>query len=444
MNIIKSSVHCALSLAILAGCSNENFTDQEKVFSDSTMNAKVIYGSDGRQDVYQVNLQLKQLADSTVALIKTNQLITRGESTIISSKNFGQEMQLCPSEKFREQNTAAFCSGFLVSPDTIVTAGHCIKTQSDCVNTSFVFGFSLKQEEILPSQIATTEVYRCHEITKQVLTSQGADFAIIKLDRTVTNHRPLNLRQSGTAQVGDPLVVIGHPSGLPTKITVGGQIRSVAHAEFIVANTDTYGGNSGSAVFNANTGVVEGILVRGEQDYVPKGNCYTSYTCLDTNCRGEDITKISVVNEFLQVNPSTETPTSTLPPHPPEGSNPSPTLPSTEIFISNSAVSIPDNNKIGVTSNLIVNSTPRGRKVLVKVNIVHPYVGDLAVKLIASDGQSVVLQNRLGGSTNNIIKTFDVTSTIGKVNVKGAYKLVIQDLAKQDNGTLKSWSIQFE
>ncbi len=63
------------------------------------------------------------------------------------------------------------------------------------------------------------------------------------------------------------LVVIGRPSGLPTKVADGAQVRSVNDV-FLVANLDTYGGNSGSAVFNAVTGVVEGILVRGDTDYV--------------------------------------------------------------------------------------------------------------------------------------------------------------------------------
>ncbi len=36
---------------------------------------------------------------------------------------------------------------------------------------------------------------------------------------------------------------------------------------WLIANLDTYGGNSGSAVFNAD-GLVEDILVRGARDYV--------------------------------------------------------------------------------------------------------------------------------------------------------------------------------
>lgn len=67
-----------------------------------------------------------------------------------------------------------------------------------------------------------------------------------------------------------------------------------------MANLDTYGGNSGSAVFNDRTGEVEGILVRGEVDYTYKGNCMVSNVCTDSGCRGEDVTYISEVLQFLQ------------------------------------------------------------------------------------------------------------------------------------------------
>jgi hypothetical protein len=60
-----------------------------------------------------------------------------------------------------------------------------------------------------------------------------------------------------------------------------------------VANLDTYGGNSGSPVFNATNHQVEGILVRGENDFVTNGSCYVSLVCPTTGCRGEDVTRCS-------------------------------------------------------------------------------------------------------------------------------------------------------
>ena len=65
-------------------------------------------------------------------------------------------------------------------------------------------------------------------------------------------------------------------------------------APFFVANLDTYGGNSGSPVFNAASYKVEGILVRGENDFVTNGTCYVSLVCPTTGCRGEDVTRATV------------------------------------------------------------------------------------------------------------------------------------------------------
>lgn len=76
----------------------------------------------------------------------------------------------------------------------------------------------------------------------------GEDFAVIKLDRPVAQVAPLAYRQSRMMGAGgENLTVIGHPSGLPLKVAGDASVRSVL-PEFLVANLDTYGGNSGSAV----------------------------------------------------------------------------------------------------------------------------------------------------------------------------------------------------
>jgi V8-like Glu-specific endopeptidase len=122
----------------------------------------------------------------------------------------------------------------------------------------------------------------------------------VKLDRKVRNHLPLNMRLSGDVKVGDPLTVLGYPEGLPLKVADGAAVRSVSKPGFFVANTDTYGGNSGSAVINASTRLVEGVLVRGEKDFewTPAG-CARSYRCKDNACRGEDITRIGEIAKAL-------------------------------------------------------------------------------------------------------------------------------------------------
>jgi S1-C subfamily serine protease len=261
---------------------------------------KVIYGDDGRVDWYQVSDQnVRDAADSTVALIRAANLTQSGAVTNISTVSYGQGMGLCPGEPFYNQETAAFCSGFLVAPDTIVTAGHCISDQASCVQTRMVFGFKLSQKDVNPRSVPTDHVYSCATVVHSVSVPTGEDFAVVKLDRPVTDFPPLTYRTTGKISVGDALHVIGHPAGLPVKVAGGAQVRAVQD-QFLVANLDTYGGNSGSAVFNSVTGEVEGILVRGETDFVYQNGCRTSNRCPDTGCRGEDVTLFERVLPYIK------------------------------------------------------------------------------------------------------------------------------------------------
>jgi hypothetical protein len=261
---------------------------------------KVIYGTDTRIDLYQVDdSRLLSLADSTVALFPASGVATDGGVAKLTTESFGERMGLCKEEPFFEQRTGAFCSGSLVAPDVIMTAGHCVPSAEECANIKFVFGFAVKQKGVLPESVPEADVYGCKELIGRQQVGDGADWALVRLDRKVAGHKPLKLNLSGTIAEKTEVLVIGHPSGLPTKIAGGAHVRDSSKPGFFVANLDTYGGNSGSAVFNSATGLVEGILVRGEQDYVQKGGCRVSNVCPVDGCRGEDVTKIANVADKI-------------------------------------------------------------------------------------------------------------------------------------------------
>ncbi len=307
MILLRPLVLLAMGLILSVACqqktslikSSHTKTEAEKKLS-SDFQAKVIYGEDNRLDLYQVeNPALLQLAHSTVALIDNYKLSLPTEGRVqISTSHYGQSYNLCPEEPFREQQTAAFCSGFLVAPDVVVTAGHCINSQSKCNSTSFVFGFGMNSEGASVSSVPSEDVYRCNRLIRNEVVGGARDYAVVQLDRPVPNYKPLRVRKSGEPEVGTALVVIGHPAGLPTKVADGAIIRSI-RSEHFVTTLDTYGGNSGSAVFNIDTGEVEGILVRGEADFVSRGGCRISNVCGETECRGEDVTKISQALPYI-------------------------------------------------------------------------------------------------------------------------------------------------
>jgi V8-like Glu-specific endopeptidase len=195
------------------------------------------------------------------------------------------------------------CSGFLVGDKYLVTAGHCITSEADCRSNKWVFDYKVDSADQLNVSVPSTSVYSCKRIISRSLDQASQDdYAFIELDRAVTDRAPLSFRKEGKISQGEEILVIGHPTGLPTKITDGANVRSL-RGKYFVANLDTYGGNSGSAVFNARTGVVEGILVRGENDYNYDSSrgCRVSNLCPDNGCRGEDVTFITNIKELQNI-----------------------------------------------------------------------------------------------------------------------------------------------
>lgn len=259
---------------------------------------KVIYGDDNRHDPYSYHDQsIVELSRSTVALLKSSDLKNLGTQFQIERDTLSQN-GICTSERFSQQPTAAFCSGFLIAPDKIVTAGHCITDNEACNNVRFVFDYKMNDEANPQTTFSQAQVYSCQKVLDHVLERSGRDFAVIQLDRAVLDRTPLKLSTNKNLQSQDEILVIGHPSGLPTKITDSAQVREVKKgAGFFTSNLDTYGGNSGSAVFNSRTLEVEGILVRGETDYETTGSCRSSHRIGNTEGRGEDVTLISVIHE---------------------------------------------------------------------------------------------------------------------------------------------------
>ena len=77
----------------------------------------------------------------------------------------------------------------------------------------------------------------------------------------------------------------------------------------------------------------------------------------------------------------------------------------------------------------------------VTVAIVHTYIGDLKVDLVAPDGTLYNIHNRTGSDTDNINKT--VTLNLSSEALNGTWKLRVNDNGPGDTGKIDSWSIRF-
>lgn len=243
---------------------------------------KVLYGNDDRVEAADYpNSEMRVLAKSVAGMVYRSRLSADRQNPellnfpkITAQNAYG----LCEDERFADQVILPGCTGFLVKPDVIVTAGHCLEEENACDRTAWVFDYVEGTEKLQKSN-----VYNCKKVLESKLESTFGkilDYAVIQLDRPVTDRAPLRYRKSGRAWLGKDLIVAGHPSGLPLKIADQANITRMNKDElknfistllrkryYFIANLDTYGGNSGSPVFDAETLVVEGLLIEGAEDY---------------------------------------------------------------------------------------------------------------------------------------------------------------------------------
>ncbi|MBE8221395.1 MAG: trypsin-like serine protease [Bdellovibrionales bacterium] len=266
---------------------------------------KVIYDKDNRKDFYEIkDKKIRDLSLATVALFDSSSLKAANDAETlfkINAYTLKDSYNLCSSEKYLHQPAAAFCTGFLIAPDLIISAGHCALDQSDCENIHFVFDYKFSTKTQKQIQIPKSSIYFCKELMSQS-DDTFLDHSIIKLDRPVTDRKPLKIRTKGLIQKNTKIFVMGYPSGIPLKITKGGaRVSKVSETSFL-ANLDTFQGNSGSAVLNSKTYEVEGILVRGETDYKYnlENSCNLTNVCLKKdNCSGEGIVKITSIKKEI-------------------------------------------------------------------------------------------------------------------------------------------------
>lgn len=295
-------------------------------WSSDAATPKVIYGDDNRLEYYQEpDPILRQMSESTaIMILKSSLKAVAGGYTLNTNETLLSE-GVCPDEPFATQPSPGFCSAFLVADNVLVTAGHCI-SEMTLNDRAFVFGFRLNSPTQVVTFFSQDDVYYPYRVIQR--STGDSDWAVVRLDRPVAGRSPLPFRTSGNVPDNQSLCVLGYPRGIPLKISAGAAVRSNSHPDFFVANLDTYSGNSGSAVVNLETYEVEGVLVRGETDFIKDNqqDCLRSKRCTDSGCAGEDCTRATewaavVLNNTGPTQTPTVSPTAT----PTDPNQPTPT-----------------------------------------------------------------------------------------------------------------------
>ncbi|MCC6509737.1 MAG: proprotein convertase P-domain-containing protein, partial [Pirellulaceae bacterium] len=110
------------------------------------------------------------------------------------------------------------------------------------------------------------------------------------------------------------------------------------------------------------------------------------------------------------------------------------------------ATAVPDQGDASVS--LTVSENGVLADVEVSVEIEHTYIGDLILSLTSpgTNGRTITLQSREGGSANNLKRTYrastqaEVAKLIGKQS-GGQWTLKVQDKAARDTGTIRSFAL---
>ncbi|MEL6429581.1 MAG: protein-arginine deiminase family protein [Planctomycetota bacterium] len=284
--------------------------DPRTLFDEIRLRQKQVYGDDDRIEVHAADHEeQRKNARSVAAIFDVDDVVpTSGGLVSLPPTTFraayaAKQTPLCSHEPFADQPAGAKGTAFLVGPDLVATAAHCV--EPDALHRKrFVFGYVVDPLDGARLRLPVDDIYAGIRIEERRFERYGADWAVVRLDRVVEGRAALRLRASGRARKDAPVYVIGHPIGLPMKVAGGATIRENDHDDYFVANLDTYGGSSGSPVFDAESHEVEGILVRGEQDFAPLGNCYASLVCPVQGCRGEDCARILPVADAVRSHSS--------------------------------------------------------------------------------------------------------------------------------------------
>lgn len=301
------SLKFLISLSILASSVALAFR-----FRGTTPN-KIIYGQDNRKNIEEPEGRTWASESASVALIaSTKEILYEGADIRLRTEIFSETRNLCKDEPFANEPLAGRCTGFLVGADLLATAGHCfagLDVNKICKETAVVFGHKLsKNLKTLDPLSPIDQLFYCKEVLEVKKDLQtNTDFALIRLDRPATtkNRRVLSLEMN--SEINNELVVIGHPIGLPMKIADGGKVIKKVSDRMILASLDTYGGSSGSPVFEKSTHKVVGILVSGGRDFVTtEAQCDASIRCSEGKCPGEGVFLTSSLRGYVSAFPEEE------------------------------------------------------------------------------------------------------------------------------------------
>lgn len=289
----------------ITGCTNSTTQFSENAVDIKTGWNSVIYGEDSVENVTSSN-SLKSVSELSVALVKKADLHPnpRQDSWQLTDESVKERYGTCSDFKLSHEIAPAFCSGVLVTPNVVLTAGHCFDENTTCENSAFVLGFETALMGTSQNRLKKGNIFSCKRIIRlKNFDDKQLDYALIELDRSTLMHPiPLASNTATELTVQSEIYTIGYPLGVAKKRATGVIRTNEVEGMNIVAELDVYGGNSGSPVYDKKTNRLIGILAGGESDFEMdvKNQCEKAKLCNQGECVGELVVPIDRILKDLE------------------------------------------------------------------------------------------------------------------------------------------------
>ncbi|SCX99481.1 Ankyrin repeat [Nonlabens sp. Hel1_33_55] len=279
----------ALMATISYGQDKELPVPAEYPFGNPKDDSRGVFGDDDRYEVSDVS-GIEDYTRATAVMIPKESVYGNSLYGVTLrdrlTYQFGTE-NMDKNVKYLDQPTIAGCSGFLVAPDIMVSAGHCILTDDDAKGFYWLFDYTTNlksSEDGFFIEFDPDNLYEINEVLEGKLEGEGEyqkDYVVMRLDRKVKDRKPYRIRTSGKPANEASVYTIGAPTGLPLKVALNSEVVENTPEQWFKTDIDAFPGNSGGPVFDPN-GFIEGILVRGAVEYA--NGSYTGDYKYDADC----------------------------------------------------------------------------------------------------------------------------------------------------------------
>jgi hypothetical protein len=242
-----------------------------------------VFGADNRHAVTETSPALQLARSTAIAVLSANFAVNNKGLIDLDTDRL---TNLCSGELMAGEPSLSYsCTGFLVAPDLLATAGHCVyavntpnqtlehETKLACETFSWLFDYqATSSAPAALKNLSPDRLFHCKEIiyARQTERAPFVDYALIRLDRPALGRTPFKI-SSAPVMVGDAVAMVGYPFGTPVKYTDAARVTlNNLKRDSFLTSLDAFEGNSGSPVFNSAHDVV-GILIGG----TPSANTYT-------------------------------------------------------------------------------------------------------------------------------------------------------------------------